>query len=185
VNDLDVLGLIEVARSLREEGRLPNGTEIAEPPRFFVGVADTPLVQRYDPARLEVKLDAGAAFVMTQIAYDVERIATWTDRLRERGIPERAPVIVGVAPLRSAKQARYINDHLPGVSVPEDLTEALEEAGPDAERVGTAQCVEIVTRLREISGIAGIHVIGMGREEVVRHVIEGAGLLPRPMVQAT
>ena len=185
VNDLDVLGLIEVARSLREEGRLPNGTEIAEPPRFFVGVADTPLVQRYDPARLEVKLDAGAAFVMTQIAYDVERIATWTDRLRERGILERAPVIVGVAPLRSAKQARYINDHLPGVSVPQDLTEALEEAGPDAERLGTAQCVEIVTRLREISGIAGIHVIGMGREEVVRHVIEGAGLLPRPMVQAT
>ena len=49
----------------------------------------------------------------------------------------------------------------------------------------TAQCVEIVTRLREISGIAGIHVIGMGREEVVRHVIEWAGLLPRPMVQAT
>ena len=185
VNDLDVLGLIEVARSLREKGRLPNGTEIAEPPRFFVGVADTPLVQRYDPARLEVKLDAGAAFVMTQIAYDVERIATWTDRLRERGILERAPVIVGVAPLRSAKQARYINDHLPGVSVPQDLTEALEEAGPDAERLGTAQCVEIVTRLREISGIAGIHVIGMGREEVVRHVIEGAGLLPRPMVQAT
>ena len=185
VNDLDVLGLIEVARSLREEGRLPNGTEIAEPPRFFVGVADTPLVERYDPARLEVKLDAGAAFVMTQIAYDVERLATWTDRLRERGILERASVIVGVAPLRSAKQARYMNDHLPGVSVPEDLTRVLEEAGPDAERVGTAQCVEIVTRLREISGIAGIHVIGMGREEVVRHVIEGAGLLPRPMVQAT
>ena len=185
VSDLDVLGLIEIARSLREEGRLPNGTEIGEPPRFFVGVADTPLVKRYDPARLEVKLDAGAAFVMTQIAYDVEAIATWMGRLRERGVPERAPVIVGVAPLRSARQARYMNDHLPGVSVPEDLTRALEEAGPDAERAGTAQCVEIVTRLREISGIAGIHVIGMGREEVVRHVIEGAGLLPRPMVQAT
>jgi methylenetetrahydrofolate reductase (NADPH) len=185
VKDLDTLGLIGLARSLREEGRLPNGAEISEPPRFFVGVADTPLVQRYDPARLEVKLDAGAAFVMTQIAYDVDRLATWAARLRERGVMERAWLIVGVAPLRSARQARYINDHRPGVSVPEDLTKALEEAGPDAERVGTAQCVQIVTGLREIPEIAGVHVMGMGREEVVRHVIEGAGLLPRPIVEAT
>jgi methylenetetrahydrofolate reductase (NADPH) len=185
VNDLDTLGLLGLARSLREEGRLPNGTEISEPPRFFVGVADTPLVERYDPARLEVKLDAGAAFVMTQIAYDVDELATWAARLRERGVMERAWVIVGVAPLRSARQARYMNEHLPGVSVPEDLTMALEEAGPDAERVGTAQCVQIVTRLREIQGVAGVHVMGMGREEVVRHVIEGAGLLPRPMVEST
>jgi methylenetetrahydrofolate reductase (NADPH) len=183
-NDVDVIGLIGIARSLREEGRLPNGTEIAEPPRFYVGVADTPLVERYDPARLEVKLDAGASFVMTQIAYDVERIASWMDRMRDRGLAERAAVIVGVAPLRSAKQARYMNEHLPGVSVPDDLTAALEQAGPDAERVGTAQCVEIVDRLREIPGVAGVHVMGMGRDEVVRHVIEGAGLLPRPSAPA-
>ena len=183
-NDVDVIGLIGIARSLREEGRLPNGTEIAEPPRFYVGVADTPLVERYDPARLEVKLDAGASFVMTQIAYDVEGIASWMDRMLDRDLAERASVIVGVAPLRSAKQARYMNEHLQGVSVPDDLTAALERAGPDAERVGTAQCVEIVTALRDIPGVAGVHVMGMGRDEVVRHVIEGAGLLPRPSAPA-
>jgi methylenetetrahydrofolate reductase (NADPH) len=179
VNDLDVLGLIEVARSLREEGRLPNGTEIAEPPRFFVGVTDSPLAPSYDPGRLEAKLDAGAGFVMTQIAYDVDELTAWAERLRERGVMERARVIVGVAPLRSAKQARYMNDHLPGVSVPETLLAALEEAGPEAETVGTAQCVQIVTRLRELPGISGVHVMGLGREEAVRHVIERAGLLPR------
>ncbi|HEU4464816.1 MAG TPA: methylenetetrahydrofolate reductase, partial [Gemmatimonadota bacterium] len=178
--DVDVGGLIGIALSLREQGRLPNGTEIADPPRFYVGVADTPLVERYDPARLEVKLDAGASFVMTQIAYDVDRIGSWVEVLRGRGVLERASVIVGVAPLRSANQARYMNEHLPGVHVPDGLTAALEEAGPEAERAGTAQCVEIVTRLRKIAGIGGVHVMGMGREEVVRHVIEGAGLLPRP-----
>jgi methylenetetrahydrofolate reductase (NADPH) len=184
-DDVDVTGLIGIARSLREQGRLPNGTEIAEPPRFYVGVADTPLVDRYDPARLEAKLDAGAAFVMTQIAYDVEAISSWLDRLRERGVLERAVVIVGVAPLRSAAQARYMNEHLPGVAVPQELTAALEAAGPDAEPLGAAQCVEIVTRLRTITGVSGVHVMGMGREEVVRHVIEGAGLLPRPSVEPT
>jgi methylenetetrahydrofolate reductase (NADPH) len=183
-DDLDVLGLIAMARTLREEGRLPNGTEIDPPPRFFIGVADTPLVERYDPTRLEGKLDAGAAFVMTQIAYDVDRVAVWAERIGERGIFERAHVLVGVAPLRSAAQARFMNEHLPGVHVPEELTEALEEAGPDAEVVGVAQCVGIIERVREIRGIAGVHVIGLGREEVVRHVIEGAGLLPRPHVGA-
>ena len=182
VNDLSLHELVALARTLREEGRLPNGVEISEPPCYFVGVADSPLAERYDPARLETKLDAGAAFVMTQIAYDVDALAGWADRVRGRGVFERASVIVGVAPLRSAKQARYMNDHLPGVTVPAETIEALEEAGPEAEALGTAQCVQIVARLGELPGIAGVHVMGLGREEAVRHVIEGAGLLPRPSV---
>lgn len=180
VHDLDVLGLIRTAKALREEGRLPNGAEIADPPRYLIGVADTPLVERYDPARLEAKLDAGAAFVMTQIVYDVEALAAWAERVRDLGISERAWIVVGVAPLWSARQARYLNEHLPGVEVPADLIRALEAAGPEAELVGTARCVAMIGRLREVPGVAGVHVIGLGREGSVRHVIEGAGLLPRP-----
>ena len=180
VGDVGLPELISLASNLRTEGRLPSGAEIADPPEYFVGVADSPLVEQYDPARLEVKLDAGGAFVMTQIAYDVGALAAWADVVRPRGVFERASVLVGVAPLRSAKQARYMNEHLPGVHVPEQLLKALDDAGPDAEALGTAQCVEVVTALREIPGISGVHVMGLGREEVVRHVIEGAGLLPRP-----
>ena len=180
VNDIGVLELVSLASTLREESRLPSGTEIASAPRFFVGVADSPLVEPYDPARLEIKLDAGAGFVMTQIAYDLDRLAAWAEVVRPRGVFERAAVFVGVAPLRSAKQARYMNEHLPGVNVPDDLLLALENAGPEAEALGTAQCVEIVSGLQGMQGISGVHVMGLGREEVVRHVIEGAGLLPRP-----
>lgn len=180
VGDIGLLELVSLVANLRERGRLPSGAEVADPPRYFVGVADTPLVERYDPARLEVKLDAGAMFVMTQIAYAVDRIAAWAEVVRPRGVFERATVLVGVAPLRSAKQARYMDRHLPGVHVPDDLFRALVDAGPEAEALGTAQCVEVVTALQKISGIAGVHVMGLGREEVVRHVIEGAGLLPRP-----
>lgn len=180
VNDLTVPEVVALARGLREQGRLPNGIEVSDPPRYFVGVAESPLAEPYDVARLEMKLEAGAAFVMTQIAYDVDALAAWADRLRPRGIFDRARVIVGVAPLRSAKQASYVNEHLPGVTVPGPLIAALEEAGPEAEAVGTSQCVEIVAALREMPGIAGVHVMGLGREEAVRHVIERAGLLPRP-----
>lgn len=181
VDDLRLLDLIALASTLREDSKLPSGTEIDPAPRYFVGVADSPLVAHYDPARLEVKLDAGAGFVMTQIAYDLDRLAAWAEVVRARGVFERTAVFVGVAPLRSAKQARYMNEHLPGVHVPDALLRALEDAGPEAEALGTAQCVEIVSGLRAMPGISGVHVMGLGREESVRHVIEGAGLLPRPV----
>jgi methylenetetrahydrofolate reductase (NADPH) len=147
-------------------------------------VTDSPLAPSYDPARLEAKLDAGAAFVMTQITYDLDALTAWADLVRSRGITERAAVIVGVAPIRSAKQGRYLEEHLPGVTVPPELLVELENAGEAAEAVGTAQCVEIVTRLRALPGIAGVHVMGLGREQVVRRVIEQSGLVPRPPVGA-
>jgi methylenetetrahydrofolate reductase (NADPH) len=180
VNDLTVLDLVRLAAALRDGGRLLSGAEIADPPRFFVGVTDTPLASGYDPGRLEAKLDAGARFVMAQITYDLEALTSWAELVRARGITERSAVIVGVAPIRSARQARYLDEHLPGVRVPPEMLAALEAAGDEAEALGTAQCVEVVRRLRELPGIAGVHVMGLGRERAVRHVIEGAGLLPRP-----
>jgi len=180
VNDLTVTDLVSLASQLREEGRLLSGDEIADAPRYFVGVTDSPLAPAYDPGRLEAKLDAGARFVMAQITYDLAAITAWADLVRARGITERAAVIVGVAPLRSAAQARYLDEHLPGVSVPADTIAALEDAGDEAEALGTQRCVELVRALREVPGVAGVHVMGLGRERAVRGVIQGAGLLPRP-----
>lgn len=180
VHDADVLDLVRLAAALRSDGRLPSGAGVPDAPRFFVGVTDSPLAPDYDPGRLEAKLEAGATFVMTQIAYDLEALEAWAEAARARGVAERAALIVGVAPLRSAAQARFLRDHLPGVVVPSETIDALEEAGDEAEALGTAQCVELVTRLRATPGIAGVHVMGIGRETAVRRVIEGAGLLPRP-----
>lgn len=181
VVDLAVTDLVRLAAQLRAEGRLLSGAVIEEPPRFFVGVADSPLAPSYDAGRLEAKIDAGAAFVMTQITYDLDALMAWSEIVRTRGILERAAVLVGVAPIRSAEQARYLSEHLPGVTVPPELMAQLEQAGPDAEALGVADCVRIVDGLREIPGIAGVHVMGLGREAVVRRVIEEAELLPRPL----
>jgi 5,10-methylenetetrahydrofolate reductase len=181
VIDLAVTDLVRLAAQLRAEGRLLSGAVIGEPPRFFVGVADSPLAPNYDAGRLEAKIDAGASFVMTQITYDLDALVAWSEIVRTRGILERAAVLVGVAPIRSAEQARYLSEHLPGVTVPPELMALLEQAGPDAEALGVADCVRIVDGLREIPGIAGVHVMGLGREVVVRRVIEEAELLPRPL----
>jgi methylenetetrahydrofolate reductase (NADPH) len=180
VHDLAVTDLVRLAVRLRDEGRLLSGAPVDPAPRYLVGVADVPLARPYDPGRLERKLDAGADFVQTQIVFDVEGLAEWADGARARGVFERARVIVGIAPLRSARQARYLDEHLPGVVVPPELVRALEEAGPEAEATGVRLAVATLERLRVVQGIAGVHVMGLGREDAVRRVIEAAGLVPRP-----
>lgn len=180
VEDLTVLDLVGLAARLRDEGRLVSGEGIEDPPRYLIGVADVPLADGYDPGRLEAKLDAGADFVMTQVAYDLDALADWADGVRARGILERAWVVVGLIPLRSAGSARRMQEHLPGVSVPEAMLSALEEAGPAAEEAGLRQAVDLVGAIARIPGLAGVHLMGMGRAEMVRRVVEEAGLLPRP-----
>jgi 5,10-methylenetetrahydrofolate reductase len=180
VFDLDVLDLIRLTARLRDRGELAPGRVLEEPPRFFVGVADNPLVAGYRPDRLEAKAEAGADFVQTQIVYDVEALAAWADAVRPRGIFERMFVLIGVAPPRGPASARYMREHLPGVVVPDEVMARLEGAGPDAADEGVRLTVEVVKGLREIEGIAGVHVMGLGKEEAVRRVIEDAGLLPRP-----
>ena len=180
VEDLSVTDIVSLARRMRDDGTTLSGAEIGQPPRFLIGVADVPLTDHYDPARLEIKLDAGADLVMTQIAYDVEALAAWADTMRARGLFERAHVIVGVVPLRSAKAARFMTEHLPGVRVPAPIMRTLQDAGDHAGEVGLGLTIDVVQGIRGIEGISGIHLIGMGHGDVVAEVVEGAGLFPRP-----
>ncbi len=180
VNDLDVLRMVRLACRLRHEGLTLDGAEIADPPRYLVGVAEMPLADPYDPARLEAKLDAGADVVWTQIAYDVEELASWADGVRARGVFERAKVVVGVAPLRTAAGARFMDEKLPGVRVPHSFMQALDDAGEDAPALGAELTVGVVKAIAQIPGVAGVHLMGMGHDETVRAVVEGAGLFPRP-----
>ncbi len=182
VYDVSLNEVVALARRMREEGRGLTGAELADPPDFFIGVADMPLADPYDPAKLEGKLDAGADFVMTQIVYDAERLGEWAEAMRTRGLFERARVIVGLVPLWSAGAARFMDKHLPGVHVPREMIDALEGAGPDTEAVGLELTIDVLKRVREIGGVSGVHVMGMGHDASVRKVVEGAGLFPRPNV---
>jgi 5,10-methylenetetrahydrofolate reductase len=178
VHDFTVLDLVRFTVRLRDQG-VSLGEHTVDPaPRFFVGVADLPLIPDYDPGRLERKADAGADFVQTQIAYDADALGEWADRVRPLGVLERMFVLIGVAPPRSAASARFMRDHLPGVVVPDEVIRRLDDA-EDGEAEGVRLTVEVVERLREIDGIAGVHVMGLGHEGLVRRVIEEAGLLPR------
>ncbi|MGH2764350.1 MAG: methylenetetrahydrofolate reductase [Actinomycetota bacterium] len=179
VHDLTVLDLVRFTVRLRDRGLSLGEVEIDPAPRYFVGVADLPLIPGYLPERLQEKADAGADFVQTQITYDVDALGEWADRVRPLGVFERMFVLVGVAPPRSPASARFMRENLPGVVVADEVLRRMEAADDPVDE-GVRLTVEIVKRLREIEGIAGVHVMGLGREEPVRRVIEDAGLLPRP-----
>jgi methylenetetrahydrofolate reductase (NADPH) len=180
VGDLTVSDVIALAKRLRDDGTTLAGRELADPPRFLIGAADVPLAAPYEPTKLESKLDAGADFVITQIVYDVPALAEWADGMRARGLFERARVLIGVTPLRSARQARYMDEKLPGVSVPSEMIAALDAAGDDAGAAGLELAVPMIEEIRNIAGIAGIHVMAMGHDRTTRALVERANLLPRP-----
>lgn len=173
--DLDSIGLIALVAGMNA-GRLAAGEELTQPTDFLIATAANPLVDTRE--RLESKLDAGAHCFQTNIVYDVDRFAEWYAGIVEAGIPERAPVLVGVTPPRSTRMLRYMHEKIPGIEV-DDATFARLEGleGEDAKRAGIEVAVDVVRRLRELPHVAGVHLMAPGWEaEAVPAVVAGAGL---------
>jgi methylenetetrahydrofolate reductase (NADPH) len=179
VYDLDSRDVMRLAQQLREDGTLPSGRAVEPPPRLFIGGADTPFDPPPDwrPTGLLTKAEAGADFVQTQFCFDLAVAGRYLARLAEAGLSERLAIILGVGPLASARQARWMNENLHGVSVPEGVIDRLERAAdPVAE--GRKLCVELIQGLAEIPGAAGVHIMApQQKSEAIAAVIEDSGLL--------
>ncbi len=160
VHDLDSRGVMAMARSMSVDGKLPWGREIVSPPYLFIGAADTPFdpPAGWTPDGLAAKAQAGAQFVQTQFCFDPAVARRYFSRLHEEGITERVRIIAGTGPLASARSARWINDNLFGVSVPDDMIARLEGA-KDPREEGIRICAEQMGALREIGAISGLHLM--------------------------
>jgi methylenetetrahydrofolate reductase (NADPH) len=172
VFDLDSRALMDTARMMRDEGRLPHGAKIAGTADFFLGAADSPIDPPPDwqPKSLLDKVAAGAQFAQTQFCMDAGVMRRYLARLAEAGLAAKLFVLVGVNPLRSAKSARWMRSHLFGTIIPDALIERLERAAdPGAE--GRRICVEVSEELSTLSGIAGVHVMAPGNDAAVPEVI--------------
>jgi methylenetetrahydrofolate reductase (NADPH) len=175
VGDVDALGLVRLVHGLNS-GHLAAGEELRTPTDFLVIGAANPF--RDTVERLESKLAAGVQCFQTNIVYDVDRFAAWFAPLVEAGITERAPFLVGVSPPRTVRALRHMHDRIPGIEVDEATFARMEGVeGPDAEAAGVMVAVDVVQRLREIPGVAGIHVMAPGWEaDAVPRVVTGAGV---------
>jgi methylenetetrahydrofolate reductase (NADPH) len=184
VFDLDSTQLLFTAKIMRDHAMFLSGRKLTTPPRVFLGAAENPFVQPYDwrPLRLGKKVEAGAQFVQTQYCFDVPRLQQFMARVRDLGLDKRVYILVGVGPLRSDKAAEYMRTHVPGVVIPDEVVERLRKMPKEKKVVeGKRICVEIIQQVKEIPGVAGVHVMAYRQEELVAEIIEESGLLPRPL----
>ncbi len=185
VYDLDSIQLIKMVKDMRDEKRFQCGDEMDVEPRLFIGAAANPFADPFEfrALRLAKKVAAGADFIQTQIIYNVEKFAKWMEAVRERGLHEKVKILAGVAPIKSVGAARYMQTRIPGMDVPDAVVERLRSVPKEeVSKEGIRLCVDIINRVREIKGVAGIHLMAIEWEEVVSEIVEEAGLLPRPQV---
>ncbi len=178
VFDLDSLSLIELARTLRDDGRFQSGRKLASPPRFFLGAAENPFAPPYEwrARRLAKKAAAGAQFIQTQYCFDVPRLKAFMAEVEELGLLDKVFILVGVGPLPSARTAEWLRSHVPGVHIPDAVVRRLASA-PDGKREGRRLCVELIQEIRALKGVAGVHVMAYRQEEAVAEVIAASGVL--------
>ena len=173
VFDLDTQALVSTAVTMRDRGELPSGRALqGAPPAFFVGAADSPLdpLPDWTPDKLRAKIDAGVQFVQTQFCMDVGILTRYLQRLAEEGLGGRLFVLVGVAPLASARSANWMREHLFGVIIPDGIVARLEQAAePKAE--GRRICVELMQQLSALGGVAGVHVMAPQNESAIAPTI--------------
>jgi methionine synthase I (cobalamin-dependent) len=147
VYEVDAIGLVELMARLNK-GEDYNGRTIDAPTSFFIGVAVNPTADDLDVEleRFRQKVEAGAQFAMTQLVFDLGHL----DRFFERfGGPSPIPLLVGICPIWSYRFAMRLHNELPGIVVPEELQEALRDAGTDAAEVGMRYAKELYDAARE------------------------------------
>jgi len=183
VFDLDSIQFLKVVKDMRDEKKFQCGDEMAVVPNLFIGAAANPFADPFEfrVIRLAKKVTAGADFIQTQIVYNVDKFAEWMKHVRDRGLHEKVKILAGVAPIKSVGAARYMKTKVPGMDVPDSIIDRLR--GVPKEQVskeGIKLCVDIINQVRQIKGVAGIHLMAIEWEETVPEIIAAAGLLPRP-----
>ncbi len=170
VFDLKAETLLEAVKAMNA-GADMYGNELRGSPSILAGAVANPGADDLDTelSRMEEKVRMGASFFQTQAVFDAVTFETFMDTARGFGVP----VLAGMIVLKSARMARFLNDNLPGVSVPASVIEEMEGAQDRA-----AAGINITSRLiREVRDMCdGTHIMAIGGESRIPAILEGADL---------
>ena len=178
VFEIDSGELMRQMRDMRDAGTYPSGREINPAPSLFLGAAEMPAEpgDNWPAARLQAKIDNGTQFFQTQYCFELEKVRRYCQALVDGGFTEQAHFLIGIGPLASARSARWMNDNLFGVHVPDEIIKRLE-AADDQKAEGRAICAELLQGFAEIEGCAGAHLMAPHGEASCAQVIQESGLL--------
>ncbi len=183
VFDIDSIQMIHMVKTMRDEHKVISGDEIEGNFEMFIGAACNPFADpfHYRVYRLAKKVEAGVDFIQTQCIYDMKRFREFMEQVVDMGLHEKCKILAGVTPLKSVGMARYMDTNVSGIIIPEEIIERLRAAGKgNVAAEGIKILCEQIQELREIQGIAGIHLMAIEWEHKVPEIVKLAGLLPRP-----
>ena len=178
VFDITSAALLETARRLRDEGVLPTGRKVGGQARFYLGGADAPVDPKpeWEPKGLAAKIAGGAQFAQTQFCMDLGVVERYVARLAQAGLGGKIHLLIGIAPLASARSARWMRDNLWGTIIPDSIVERMEAAA-DPKAEGRAIAVELLEGLAAIKGVSGAHLMAPLNEAAMPEVIRAAAHL--------
>ena len=186
VYDLDSVGILRMLSTMEETGADCGGNPLSGgAPRLFKGAAVTPV---YEPRALQInklrqKVDAGARYIQTQGVFDLEQLEGFLEDVEKAGI--RVPVMAGIIPLKSAGMARFMNENVPGIAVPEEMLARLDAAAAEGKekgvkglpaKLGMEMAARMIEEIREKKLCPGVHIMAIGAEKNVPAILDMAGV---------
>ena len=174
VFDLDSSQLLATIRIL-EKGKDLGGNDLDGSVEFCAGAIVTPEANPLEPqlVKFEKKIEAGAEFFQTQAVYDLDTFRRFMDYASQFNVK----ILAGIILLTSARMAEYMNKYVPGVFVPQELIDEMASA-PKGEAIkkGIEIAARMIKAIKEEKICGGVHIMAIGREEVVPEILTEAGL---------
>jgi methylenetetrahydrofolate reductase (NADPH) len=174
VFDLDSCQLVAAIRTM-EKGKDMAGNDLDGGVSFLAGAIVTPEAEPLEPQliKFEKKIEAGAEFIQTQAVYDLDKFKTFMEYARRFDVK----ILAGIILLTSAPMARFMNNNIAGVSVPQSLIDEMASApkGGALQR-GIEIAGRMIRRIREEKMCDGVHIMAIGKEEKVPDIMAAAGL---------
>jgi len=186
VYDLDSVGILRMLSTMEATGKDCGGNELAGgAPTFYKGAAVTPV---YEPQILQInklrqKVDAGAKYIQTQGIFDIESLKRFMDAVDKANI--KTHIMAGIIPLKAAGMAKYMNENVPGIAVPQDQIDRLAAAAAEGKekgikglpaQLGIEMAAELIAKIKAEGLCDGVHIMAIGAEKNVPIILEKAGI---------
>jgi homocysteine S-methyltransferase len=175
ISEVDSIGLVNIFYNLNQ-GLDAGGNPLGQQTSFLIGVALDPHAVNADEElhRFQLKLQAGANFAVTQPVFDVEQLAAFMERMRSAA--GSVPVVAGICPLTSYRNAEFMNNEVPGISVPPAVMDRMRKAdtGEAARAEGVKIAQETLLSIRNL--VQGVQIAApFGRYAMAAEVAEVLG----------
>ena len=179
VFDLDGPQLVRLATTIGR-GEYMSGRKIEPAPHLFVGAVENPSAPpfEYRVQRVAKKVAAGARFLQLQISYHPDRLEKFCQGVVAAGLDRHVALLPTIVLIKGVRPLKFMNEKVPGISVPQDVIDRVEKASDQAEEA-YQQTLEFSKHALSLPGVRGLHVTDFRHDETLDRLMTDLGRTPR------